>query len=54
MKEVGDGIVDRQKALNLAGRFEAFHLPLSSAGRLMRVLGAVVQPLVLAVLAAEL
>ena len=31
----------------------AFHLPLSSSRRLMRVLGAIVQSLVLAMLAAE-
>jgi hypothetical protein len=54
VKEVGDRVVDGQEALNLAGRFEAFHLPLSSAGRLMRVLSSVVQPFMLAMLGDKL
>ena len=50
IKEVTDPGLGREKALCLAGRLEALHLPFSSSGRLVRVLGSVVQALVLAVL----
>jgi hypothetical protein len=46
--------VDEQKALNLTGRFEAFHLSLASTGRLMGVFGTVVQPFMLAMFARSL
>ena len=45
MKEVVDLIVGREEALRLASRFELLHLPLSSARRLVRILGSVVQSL---------
>ena len=35
VEQVFDLIVGREKALRLAGRFELFHLPLSSACRLV-------------------
>ena len=50
VEQVVDLIVCGQKALRLAGRFELLHLPLSSACRLVRILGSVVQSLVLAML----
>ena len=37
VEEIGDRVVDGQKALNLAGRLEALRLPISSSARLMRV-----------------
>jgi hypothetical protein len=42
VEEVGNLIVSREKALGLAGRLEALHLPLASPGRLMRILRSVV------------
>jgi hypothetical protein len=50
MEEVIDLIVGREEARRRAGRFELLHLPLSSASRLVRILGSVVQSLVLAML----
>jgi hypothetical protein len=50
VEEVIDLIVGREEPLRLAGRFELRHLPLSSACRLVRILGSVVQSLVLAML----
>src|SRR6201997_1374944 len=45
-----DLVVRGKEPLSLAGRFELLHLPLSSACRLVRILGSVVQSLVLAML----
>jgi hypothetical protein len=42
--------VGSEEALRLAGRFELLHLPLSSARRVVGILGSVVQSLVLAML----
>ena len=50
MEEVVDLIVGGEEPLRLTGRFELLHLPLSAAGRLVRILRAVVQSLVLAML----
>jgi hypothetical protein len=50
VEEVGNGGVDRDEALNVAGRLEPFHLAFSSAGRLVGVFRPVVEPFVLAVL----
>jgi hypothetical protein len=47
MEEVGDWIVDRNEALEMAGRFEPLHDPFSSPGRLVRILGSVVQAAIL-------
>ena len=49
-EEVGDGVMDRDEALNVAGRLEPLHLAFSSAGWLVGVLRPVVKPLVLAML----
>jgi hypothetical protein len=35
VEEVGDGVVDRDEALNVAGRLEPLHLAFSSAGWLV-------------------
>src|SRR5215204_5013842 len=45
VEEVVDLIVSGEEALSLAGRLEPLHLPLSSPGRLMRVLRSVVEML---------
>jgi hypothetical protein len=50
MEQVVDLIVGCEEALGLTGRFELLHLPLSSARRLVRILGSVVQSLVLPML----
>jgi hypothetical protein len=50
VEEVGDGIVNGDKALKMPGQLESFHLTFALAGWLMGVLGPVVEPLVLAVL----
>ncbi len=42
VEEIGNGIVDGEKPLDLAWRLEALHLALSPSGRLMRVFGPVV------------
>ncbi len=47
VEEVGDRVVDGEKSLDLASRLEAFHLPFSSPRRLVRVLGSIVETLVL-------
>jgi hypothetical protein len=47
VEQVVDLIVGGQEALRLAGRFELFHSPLSTACRLVRIFGSVVQSLVL-------
>lgn len=44
-------IMNREEALGLTGRFEALHDALASSGRLMAVLGAIVQALMLPMLA---
>jgi hypothetical protein len=44
-KEVVDLVMSREEPLCLAGRFEPLHLPLASSGRLVRVLGSVVEAL---------
>src|SRR4051812_13269627 len=46
VEQVLDLIVGREEALGLAGRLEALHLPLPSSGRLVRILGSVIQALV--------
>ena len=48
VEEVGDGVVDRNEALKMAGRFEPLHDPFSSPGRWVRIFGPVVEALVLA------
>ena len=48
-EEIGDLIVYRQEFLDLPWRFEPLHDPLSSPRRLVRILGPIVQPFVLAV-----
>jgi hypothetical protein len=50
MGEVVDLIVGGEETLCLARRLEALHLALSSARRLVRILGSVVQALMLAML----
>src|SRR3954468_13097532 len=45
VEQVVDLIVGREEALSLAGRLEALHLPLASSGRLVRILGSVIQAL---------
>ena len=42
-KEILDGAVDRREALEVRDRFEAAHLALAVAGRLMRHFDAVVR-----------
>ena len=49
-EEIGDLVVRGEIALRLPGRLEAFHDPLAPSGRLMAVLGAVVEASVLAML----
>jgi hypothetical protein len=46
VEPIGDGITDGNETLKVAGRFEAFHDPLPSSGRLMRILRSLVQSLV--------
>ena len=48
VREVGDRFMDGQKWLSLSGRLEPLHDPFS--GRKVRILGSVVQTLVLPVL----
>ena len=50
VEQVIDLIVGGEEARRLAGRFKLLHLPLSSACRLVRIFGSVVQSLVLAML----
>ena len=50
MEEVVDLVMGGEETLCLPSRLEALHLPLSSSRRLVRILGPVVQALVLAVL----
>ena len=50
MEEVVDLIMGGEEALRLAGRLEPLHLPFSPSGRLMRILGPIVEALVPAVL----
>ena len=52
-KQIINGTMDGEKALGMAGGFEPAHRSLSLSGRLMGQFGAVVQPLVLAVLDAQ-
>src|SRR5690349_17143527 len=47
---VADQVVGGEEALRPPRRLEPFHLPFSLSRRLMRILGTVVQPLVLPVL----
>ena len=42
-EEVVDLVVRREEPLGLAGGFEPLHLPFASTGRLVRILGSVVQ-----------
>src|SRR3712207_859257 len=49
-EEVCNLIVNRKEALGLSGRFEALHDALASSGRLMAVLGSIVQTFMLAML----
>jgi hypothetical protein len=42
--------VNEDEALEMASGFELFHDPLPSPGRLMRILGAIVEALVLSML----
>ena len=53
VKEVRDLIVDRQKPLRLADRFETLHDPLAPPRRLMRILSAIVQSFMLAMFDAK-
>jgi hypothetical protein len=50
MEEVVDRVVGREGTLHLPGRFEPLHLPFPPSGRLVRVLGPVVEPSVATVL----
>ena len=52
-EEIGNLVVGGEEPLRLSGRLEALHEPLPSSGRLMAVLRAVVETLVLAVLDAR-
>jgi hypothetical protein len=54
MEEVGDRIVNGDKALNMRGRLEPFHLPFSSSRCLIGVLGPDFEPFVLAVFAPDM
>ena len=47
---LADGTMGRQEALGVADRLEALHLAFAPSGRLMRILGPVVEVLALAVL----
>ena len=49
-ENVGDLVMGGKEALNLPRRLEPLHDPLASSGRLMRILGPVVEALVLPVL----
>ena len=49
-KEVVDLFMGREEPLHLTGRFEPLHLPFSPPGRLVRILGPVVEALVPVVL----
>ena len=49
-KEVVDLVMRREEPLCLAGGFEPLHLPFASSGRLVRILGSVVEAFVPAVL----
>ena len=53
VEEVCDLIVNRQKPLRLSGRFESLHDPFASPCRLMRILRAIVQALMLAMFDAK-
>ncbi len=53
MEEVRDLIVNRQKPLGLPGRFESLHDPFASPCRLVGVLRAIIQALVLAMFDAK-
>lgn len=50
LKDVGDLVVNRHKALQMTGRFESAHDILSHTNRVMRIHCPVVQSLVLVVL----
>ena len=52
MEEVGDLVVGGEETLCLPRRLEALHLSFASSGRLVRILGSVIQALVLSVLSA--
>src|SRR5215204_5042885 len=43
VEQVADLVVSGEEALGLAGRLEPLHLPLASSGRLVRILGSVIQ-----------
>src|SRR3954447_21644799 len=45
VEEIVDPVMGGEEALGLARRLEPLHLPLASSGRLMRVLGSVVEML---------
>ena len=53
VKEVCDLIVDCEKPLRLSGRFELLHDPLPPSCWLMRILGPIIQSLVLSMLDLE-
>src|SRR3954471_6296654 len=46
MEEIVDPVMGGEEALGLARRLEPLHLPLASSGRLVRILGSVIQALV--------
>jgi hypothetical protein len=50
VEEIGDGIMDRDEALQLPRRFEPLHDPLSPPRWPMRILRAIVEPFMLAML----
>src|SRR3954465_6486782 len=50
VEQVADLVVGGEKALGVAGRLEALHLPLASSGRLVRILRPVIQSVMLPVL----
>src|SRR3954466_10496293 len=46
VEEIVDPVMGGEEALGLARRLEPLHLPLASSGRLVRILGSVIQTLV--------
>jgi hypothetical protein len=53
MEEIGDLVVNGQKFLRLARRFEPLHDPLSSSRRLIRIFCPVVEAFMLAIFDAQ-
>ena len=50
MEEIGDGIMNGDESLNMFRGFEPLHDPFSPSGRLMRILGPIIETFVLAMI----